>query len=118
MPTEQELFTIDYPARDLDDVWRALKRAVATMDARDPDEGTRSVGFSTGVSMTSWGEHMLATVHDAAGGGTRVTVRGRPKGSFLTTTWGEDVHASGVEKDLRAAIDDALVQDASAAGGV
>jgi len=35
MPTEQELFTIDYPAREVEDVWQALQRALATMDMRD-----------------------------------------------------------------------------------
>ena len=30
--------------------------------------------------------------------------------SFLTTGWGEDLHAREVEKDLRRSIDDALVQ--------
>lgn len=112
MPTEQELFTIDYPARDPQVVWDALKRALATMDLEDPDEGTQTARFRTGVSLTSWGENMLATVDPASDGGARVTVRGRPKGSFLTTTWGEDLHAKGVEKDLRASIDDALVQTA------
>lgn len=53
---------------------------------------------------------MIATVADAAAGGARVTVRGRAKGSFLTTKWGEDLHANGVEKDLRTAVDDALAQ--------
>jgi hypothetical protein len=70
--------------------------------------------FSSGVSLTSWGEHMIATVASASSGGTRITVRGRPKGPFLTTGWGEDVHAREVEKDLRASIDDALVQQAPA----
>jgi len=109
MPDEQELFTIDYPARDPDAVWAALKRALATMDLRDADDGQRTARFSTGVSLTSWGENMIARV-DQAGSGSRVTVRGRAKGSFLTTKWGEDVHAMGVEKDLRTSIDDALVQ--------
>lgn len=110
MPTEQELFTIDYPARDVDDVWQALKRALATMDLQDPDDAARTARFSSGVSLTSWGEHMIARVASASGGGARVTVRGRAKGSFLTTSWGEDVHAKQVESDLRASIDDALVQ--------
>lgn len=107
---EEELFTIDYPARSADEVWPALVRALATMDLRDRDDPARTATFSTGVSLTSWGEHMLAAVGDAAGGGARITVRGRPKGSFLTTKWGEDVHAKGVEKDLRTAVDDALAQ--------
>ncbi len=110
MPDEQELFTIDYPARDPDAVWNATKRALATMDMQDADDSRRTARFSTGVSLTSWGENMLASV-DGAGDGARVTVRGRAKGSFLTTKWGEDLHATGVEKDLRSSIDDALVQE-------
>lgn len=112
MPAEQELFTIDYPARDPQAVWDALKRALSTMELEAPDEGARTARFSTGVSLTSWGENMLASVESASDGGARVTVRGRAKGSFLTTKWGEDIHAKGVEKDLRASIDDALVQAA------
>lgn len=112
MSDEQELFTVDYPARTVDEVWQALRRALATMDLKDPDEAERTARFGTGVSLTSWGEHMLARVVDLPTGGARVIVRGRPKGSFLTTSWGEDVHARQVESDLRRSVDDALVQRA------
>lgn len=111
MPDEEELFTIDYPARDADEVWPALQRALATMDLQDPDDAERTARFSTGVSLTSWGEHMIARVTEVPAGGARITVRGRAKGSFLTTKWGEDVHAREVEKDLTASVDDALVQN-------
>ena len=112
MPDEQELFTIDYPARDAEAVWSALKRALATMDLAEANDADRTARFSTGVSLTSWGENMLARV-DPAGSGARVTVRGRAKGSFLTTKWGEELHAREVEKDLRTSIDDALVQESA-----
>jgi len=81
------------------------------MDLQDADEDNLTARFSTGVSLTSWGENMLARVEPGSAGGARVVVRGRAKGSFLTTKWGEDVHANAVEKDLRTSIDDALVQD-------
>lgn len=110
MPGEQELFTIDYPARDVEEVWHALRRALSTMDLQDPDDAAHTARFSTGVSLTSWGEHMIARVAQGSTGGARVTVRGRAKGSLLTTEWGEEIHAAGVEKDLRTAVDDALVQ--------
>lgn len=110
MSEEHELFVIDYPARQPAEVWTALKRALATMDLQDPDDHAMTARFSTGVSSTSWGEHMLAVVGRAQDTGARVTIRGRAKGSFLTTKLGEDLHARGVEKDLRTAIDDALVQ--------
>ena len=101
---------LDYPARRPKETWPALQRALATMDLKDADSDRMTARFSTGVTLTSWGEHMIATVAPGSSGGTRVTVRGRPKGSFLTTSWGEDVHATQVERDLRASIDDALVQ--------
>lgn len=110
MPAEVERFTIDYPERAVEEVWQAVKRAVATMDRRSFDETTHMVRFGTGVSLTSWGQHMLATVAERPAGGARVTVRGRAKGSFLTSEWGERIHANGVEKDLRTSVDDALVQ--------
>lgn len=110
MTDEQELFVIDYPARQPDEVWPALQRALATMDLKEADGDRMTARFSTGVTLTSWGEHMLARVSGVDHGGARVTVRGRPKGSFLTTQWGEDLHAAEVERDLRRSIDDALVQ--------
>lgn len=116
MPDEQELFTIDYPARDADAVWSALRRALATMDLREADDSTRTAQFSTGISLTSWGENMVATVGASPEGTTRIVVRGRAKGSFLTTKWGEDMRAHEVEKDLRTSVDDALVQEVSRLG--
>ena len=110
MPEEQELFVIDYPARQPEEDWPALKRALATMDLQAPDDEAMTARFGTGVSLTSWGEHMLAMVSGGINGGSRITVRGRPKGSFLTTQWGEDLHAREVERDLRRSIDDALAQ--------
>lgn len=110
MPDEQELFTIDYPARDAAEVWPALTSALATMDLKDADDAERTARFSTGVTLTSWGEHMIARVAELPTGGARIIVRGRAKGSFLTTGWGEDLHAREVEKDLQTSIDDALAQ--------
>ena len=78
MSDEQELFVLDYPARRPDQVWSALQRALATMDLKDADADRMTARFSTGVTLTSWGNHMLATVA-ANGAGARVTVRGRPK---------------------------------------
>lgn len=57
--------------------------------------------------MTSWGEHMIAQVTPGAVG-CEVTVRGRPKGSFLTTKVGERLHAREVRNDLDRAIRNAL----------
>lgn len=77
------------------------------MDLRDSNESTHTARFSTGISSTSWGEHMMGQVR-GDGGGTSIVVRGRPKGSFLTTRIGEKIHASGIRRDLQRALDDAL----------
>ena len=83
-------------------------RAFAAMGLRDADDTRRTARFEFGVSLTSWGESLLAEVTPNAAGGAALTVHGRPKGSFLTTRWGEDVHAEGVEKQVRIAVEDAL----------
>ncbi|MPY92175.1 MAG: hypothetical protein GEV08_03645 [Acidimicrobiia bacterium] len=106
MAKEMELFTLSYP-QGPDVVWPALKRALATMDLREADDSNRTARFSTGMSWTSWGEYTLGRVEPEASG-SRVVVRGRPKGSFLTTNVGEKIHASGVRRDLKQALDTAL----------
>ena len=98
MAEDRELFTETYDT-DPDTVWHAVKRALATMDLREADDGSRTARFSSGMSLTSWGESLIASVAPD-GSGTVLTVRGRPKGAFLTTKWGEDQHARGVQKDL------------------
>ncbi|CAN5247308.1 hypothetical protein BH20ACT9_BH20ACT9_02050 [soil metagenome] len=51
---------------------------------------------------------MIAELTPGPAGGCEVTVRGRPKGSFLTTKVGERLHAREVRNDLDRAIRDAL----------
>jgi DNA polymerase len=104
---ERELFTEHFDS-DPEAVWSALKRAAATMELHEADDATKTARLSTGVSLTNWGEHLVATVAPAAPGADLV-VRGRPKGSLLTTKWGEDIHAREVQKDLRTAVKNALV---------
>ena len=105
---ERELFSNRYEQVDPDRLFGPVKRALATMALRDADDTRRTARFESGVSLTSWGENLLAEVTPDAVGGSKLTVHGRPEGSFLTTRWGEDVHARGVEKQLRKAVEDAL----------
>ena len=48
-------------------------------------------------------EAIMEVVPD--GEGATPKVHGRPKGSLLTTGWGEDAHAGGVQKELRSSIE-------------
>ena len=104
---ERELFARTYADVKPDDLWVALKRALATWDLRAVDEDERSARFSTGVSLTSWGQHLFATVSDSDGGSV-LSVRGRPKGTLLSTKTGEDRHARKVEKELVDSLDRVL----------
>lgn len=104
-----QAFAFDVPA-PADQALAAVKRAVEEMDGGhlgSVDEGARTVIFSTGISTTSWGEELQAVVHEASTG-SRVEVQGKPKGTFLTTKWGEEIHANRIEKKLREGIDAAL----------
>lgn len=56
--------------------------------------------FETATTLTSWGEFLKAAVEPAAEAGTQVQVRGKPKGTFLTTRLGERVHAITIEHRL------------------
>ncbi len=108
---ERELFTHPYPSVDPAALWPALKRSLETMDLREVDDQQKSARFGTPVSMTSWGEYMIASVEPGESGGARLRVRGRPKAAnrlLLTSKWGEDIHSRKVEKDLVAGIDGAL----------
>lgn len=106
----EQAFTIDVGAAP-EQAFVAVQAAIRAMDGGHVgtvDEGTRTVDFSTGVTLTSWGEELQAAVLDGEAGSSRVEVRGKPKGTFLTTKWGEDVHAATIEKRLRSELDAAL----------
>jgi len=108
---ERELFTIDY-AVPPDELWRALKRSLRTMDLKEVAEDDRSARFSTGVTTFSWGEHVVALV-EGQDGRSRLVVRGRPKSSIFTTDWGENHHARRVQEHLGESIESALSIDAT-----
>lgn len=104
----QQVFELEFDA-PADAVWGALKSALESLDGakrEGGDEAARSSEFSTGVTLTSWGEHMTAQVLE--GPPARVQVTGKPKGTFLTTKTGEDVHARTIEKRLREEIEQQL----------
>jgi len=101
---ERELFSRRYEI-DAAALWTALRRALATMDLREADDATRTARFGSGVTWTSWGQHLLATVTEDPTGGATLTVRGRPKGSFLSSEWGERLHAQEIEGQITRAFD-------------
>ncbi|MGR4880666.1 hypothetical protein ACIPUC_14795 [Streptomyces sp. LARHCF249] len=88
---------------DPDEVWLALQKTVDDMDGAklgSVDDHVRTLEFSTGATSTSWGQELQARVEAGPHGGSEVHVRGNPKGTFLTTKWGEKVHADKVRRHL------------------
>jgi hypothetical protein len=95
-------FTLHYQA-DPDGVWATLQKAIDNMDGARlgaVHHDGRELEFETGTTLTSWGEFLKAAVEPAAEAGTQVQVRGKPKGTFLTTRLGEKVHAITIEHRL------------------
>lgn len=106
--SEREIFSRRFEGAEPDRLWAALKRALATRDLKDTDDAARVARFSTGVSVWSWGQHMLASVSASDSGGSVLTVRGRPKASLLTTGWGERRDGRKAEKQLLSDVEAAL----------
>ena len=96
---EREWFREEFAGTDPDRLWTALRRVLSTMDLKQADDGTRVALFSTGTTSTSWGQHLRAEVTGGAGGAV-LTVRGRPRASFLSSGWGEDLHMRSVRGQL------------------
>jgi hypothetical protein len=110
MGKDSQVFALQLQA-DTDQVWPALKRAIDDMDGAklgSVNDDERELSFSTGFTLTSWGEHMTAKVVPAGAAVSDVQVRGKPTGTFLTTKVGEQMHASTIERRLRRALDEQL----------
>ena len=105
---ERELFARTYEGVAPEDLWTAVKRALATMDLKQADDGRREARFSTGISRMSWGQNMLASVTAGAAGESTLTVRGRPKVSLFSTKGGEEAHARAVGNQIAKGVDAAL----------
>jgi len=100
---ECELFVEHFDA-DPDAVWGALKRAAAKMTLQDVDDTNRTARLSTGASLMSYSNYVVAAVVPAAPGADMV-VRGRPKGATVAMQWSDDVHARGMQRNLREAVE-------------
>lgn len=97
--SKNELFRRDYDVESemlLDFVQQALPGMAAVTSARLADSGDR-IEFRTSVTLTSWGDKMLATVEPRAGGRSAVIVSGEPRVGILSTAWGEELHAAAIE---------------------
>lgn len=92
-------------------LWKAVKQALTTISGatlKKVEEEQRRATFTTGISWTSWGEEMVATVEPGQPTGALLKVTGQPHTSILTTRWGEEVHQHRFTRDLVQAVEQAL----------
>jgi hypothetical protein len=92
-------------------LWKAVKQALSTgigATLKEVEEEQRRATFTTGISWTSWGENMVATVEPGQPTGSLLKVTGQPHTSILTTRWGEEVHQHQFTQNLVQAVERAL----------
>jgi hemerythrin-like domain-containing protein len=71
------------------------------------DSGDR-IAFTTSLTLTSWGENMMAAVEDDGNDWCVLTVSGEPRVGVLSTPWGEEIHAATIESQLFAALEPSI----------
>jgi hypothetical protein len=92
-------------------LWDALKQTLREGEvgrAGALDEGRMQAEFTTGMSLTSWGQKLIAVVEPSERGGTLLRVQGEPRSGFLSTRWGEEAHAAQVERGLLSGVERTL----------
>jgi hemerythrin-like domain-containing protein len=104
--SKQELFRHEYdiPKELLLDLLQQAMTALPTVTAhRLTDDGDR-IRFRTSFTLTSWGEKMVAAVEANGPDRSVLTVSGEPLVGLLSSRWGEEIHASTIEAQLRTAV--------------
>jgi len=107
---DAEILTRPFEATP-ESLWKAVKQALENSEGvvvkKVEEEGRRAI-FTTGVSWTSWGENMVATVEAGQPTGSLLKLTGQPHTAFLTTKWGEELHQHQFTKNLIKGIEEAL----------
>jgi hypothetical protein len=84
-------------------LWTVLKRALTTLDGvtlEQADNVQKIASFKTGVTWTSWGQNMIASVEPLGSEEVRLHIMGQVRNTFLSSNWGEEVHESGFVRGL------------------
>jgi hypothetical protein len=96
-------------AASRDEVWEALRATLTELDYQvNEDPATYTVEFRTGMSLWTWGgQQLTATLRDAPGGGTNVSLTGGMAVKAQLTAWGERKRIAkrvfaGIERQLTA----------------
>src|SRR5436190_480431 len=74
-----------------------LQQAMAglpTVTSYQLDDSGDRITFTTSLTLTSWGENMVAAVESDGRDGSVLNVSGEPRVGALSTPWGEEIHAA------------------------
>jgi hemerythrin-like domain-containing protein len=110
VPVSETLFSRRYdvgPEMLLDFLQQAMAGLPTVTSYELADSGDRIV-FTTALTLTSWGENMVAAVEDDGNDWCVLSVSGEPRVGALSTPWGEELHAATIESQLFAALDPSI----------
>jgi hypothetical protein len=86
-----------------DTLWAVLKRALTKLDGVTldrADDVQKIASFKTGMTWTSWGQNMIASVEPLGSEEVRLHITGQVRHTFLSSNWGEELHESGFVRGL------------------
>jgi hemerythrin superfamily protein len=95
------------PEMLLDFLQQAMAGLPTVTSYKLADNGDR-IAFTTSLTLTSWGENMVAAVEDDGNDWCVLTVSGEPRVGVLSTPWGEEIHAATIESQLFAALEPSI----------
>lgn len=108
--SQNELFSRTYdvdPEMLMDFLQQAMAAIPTVTSFKLADSGDR-IDFVTSITLTSWGENMVASVAGDGRGGSVLHVSGEPRVGLASTPWGEEIHAATIESQLFAALDPSI----------
>lgn len=97
-------------------LWAALKHTLTILDGTtfvQADDAQKIVSFKTGMTATSWGQNMLASLEAIGPEEVKLLITGQIRHTFLSSNWGEDVHKSGFSRRLNHLLELTLAKSSS-----
>jgi hypothetical protein len=91
-----------------DRLWAAIKQALITIDGvtlEQADDAQKTASFTTGVTLTSWGQNMIARIQPIGSDQTQLQINGQIRHTFLSSNLGESLHQKGFVRNLTTALD-------------
>ncbi len=108
----QQVLIEDYRVSP-DKLWEAVKTILTRVDGvtfEQADDAQKKASFKTGVTSTSWGQNMVAIIEPLGSEEARLHITGQLRHTFLSSNWGESVHAKTFVRTFTQALKQDLAQ--------